>query len=313
MANIKVKYNSTQAELYAICYLGWNIAKTNQPQLAIDYPEYTIAYINTKIAAITSAEELPDFQYRDLATETAHITLLQLGAKAVAQWRLLARYITRAFQSNKPLIKPNIEAAGQQYLEKASKENPNWEDLKRLLVDGKKYLTDNAAILTPVMPATFAATFNTEKTTFDNQYILFLQGEFEAPAATYNKVSANNSIYDDLLLFIDDAKEIADIPSSGQFSFAYFKGIVTSPGPAGLKGLITETGTNSKLIGASLILLDTDYVATSDADALYNFGNIASGNYNIQITLTGYQTLTVPVQIFTGVTSTKNYQLTPNP
>jgi len=53
--------------------------------------------------------------------------------------------------------------------------------------------------------------------------------------------------------------------------------------------------------------------AVSEADGSFDFGNIASGKYMIEIILDGYQTLLVPVTIATGVTSTKNYSLVPNP
>ena len=307
------KYDSSQAELYAICYLGWNICKEHQVDVMAVYPEYTMLYVDGKINNIKSAEELPDFQARDLTTETAHIILKQLSDVAVGKWRLLERYITRAFQTNKPLIKPNIEAAGKQYLEKASRDNPNWEDVKRLLVDGNKYLNDNAAVLAPFMPVAFPGQYTTDKTNFEAQYLLFTTKEFEAPEGTYAKISANNAIYDDLLLMLGDIKEIAPIPAASELSFAYLKGIISAPGPAGLKGTITADATGSKPAGVLLRLLETEYEATTNGAGEYDFGNIASGKYTLEISKTGYQTLTVEVTIFTGVTSTKNFTITPNP
>ena len=157
MANeILPKYHCTQSELYAICTLGWNRCKTAQATIVASFPEYTVTYIDGKLADIVTVQHMPDFQARNLITETDHILLTQLAVPAIAQWDLLERYIIRSFQSNKPLIKPNVEAAGKPYYKAATREEPNWEDLKQMLINGKTYITDHAATtLAPVMPVGF--------------------------------------------------------------------------------------------------------------------------------------------------------------
>ena len=307
------RYECTQPELYAICSLGWSMIQPFQSQIESVFPEYTMGYIDGKLLDIAKAENMPDFQARDLASETAHILLKQKADPAIQNWRLLERYINRAFQSNPDLIKPNIEAAGKEFYESAARESPNWEDVKRLLVDGNNYITDNLTILTPVMPVAFPINFDTTKTDFDKQYNIFVNTKATSPFGTFKKLSANNAIYDDLMLMLADVKQITPYPFKDEITFTHLKGIISSPGPAGLKGTITTQDTGSKPAGVLLRLLDTDYEATTNGAGQYDFGNIASGKYNLQISLTGYQTQTIEITILTGVTSTKNYALTPNP
>jgi len=307
------KYHCTQAELYAICYLGWNILKPVQADVVTRYPWYTTTYIDAKITDIKKAEELPDEQARDLATETAHILLAQVMENAVTQWRLLERYISQVFEANPELIKPNVEAAGKQYLATATDDNPNWEDIKHLLIDGLNYITEHTTELTPVMPASFTADYTAAKDAFETQYTEFITNKAGSPTGTYQKVNANNDIYDALLLMLTDMKVLAPAVFQDELTFAYLKNIISSPGPAGLKGEVTDSVTKAPIADAVCELLDTEYGATTNSAGEYNFGNIASGNYTIRISRTGYQTFTGTVKIFTGVTSTKDYTLTPNP
>ena len=308
---LKAKYNCTQAELYPICRLGWNTALKYQADIVIKFPVYTIPYITGKIADIQTAEDLPDFQSRDLAPETAHILLKHTATPAIQNRDLLARYINAAFKTNKELIKPNVEAAGSQYREAATRENPNWEDLEQMLKDGKKYITDNLAVLTPVIPPAFPADFDAAKTAFDAQYNTFTNAETDAPAGTITKITANNAIYDELMFMLDDLYTIAPPEEKINMNFTYLKGIISSPGPAGLKGTITKLGTDVPVAGALLRLLEKNYETSSAADGKYDFGNIASGKYTLEISEANYQTLKTELTVDTGVTSTKNFQLTP--
>jgi hypothetical protein len=310
---INAKYHCTQAELYPICILGWNFAKKHQIEIEPFFPEYTVVYIDDKLAQITAAELLPDFQSRDALTEEERIILTKTAKLAIKKWDLLERYIIRALQSDKDLIKPNLEDAGSKYYRAATATQPNWEDLKKMLVSGNKYIIDNAALLAPVMPAGFPLSFKTQKDKFESQYAELLLNRVEAPAETIEKLNANNAIFDDLMLMLGDIKALTPDELDDDISFAYLKGIISSPGPAGLKGLITQQGSTVKINGALCRLLETDYETTSDTDGFFDFGNIASGKYTIQISKDGYQTLDVSITIFTGVTSTKNFELVTNP
>lgn len=304
----RARYNCTQTELYSICRLGWNRTKSRQAELSLIYPEYTLVYIDAKLADVKAAEDLPDFQARDLVTESAHIKLKQAAEPALQKWKLLERYIIRSFQSNQELIKPNVEAAGKDYYEAATRENPNWEDMQQMLLSGQAYIAANLAVLTS-MPAGFPAEYNTAKDDFDMQYDDFMLAEAEGPDKTREKIDANNGIYDALMLMLGDVGVVMPAEMQYEATFAYLKGIVSSPGSAGLKGEVTEEGTGLKLGNVLLRLQESDREAFTDANGLYDFGNIASGKYILELLLDGYEPLLVEVKIDTGVTSTKNYTL----
>lgn len=310
MANeIKAKYNCTQTELYAICRLGWKMVKNKQVDVVVIYPDYTVLYIDGKIADIKAAEELPDFQSRDLAPESSHIILKQVADPAIQQWKLLERYIIRSFQTNPDLIKPNVEAAGKDYYEAATRDNPNWEDLQQMMLSGNTYITNNLAILTS-MPATFPADYATAKANFDTKYDEFTLAEAEGPEKTSEKIEANNKIFDDLMLMLGDIGAVAPTAElQKEFTFTYLKGIISSPGAAGLKGEITEEGTGTKLQGVLLRLSPRDRETSTDEIGVYVFGSIPAGKYVLEISLDGYETKIDNIVIQAGVTSTKNYVL----
>lgn len=310
MANeIKARYNCTQTELYAICRLGWKLCKNKQGDIVLVYTDYTIPYIDGKVAAIKSAEDLPDFQSRDLLPESSHIILKQYAEPAILKWKFLERYITRAFQNNKDLIKPNLEAAGKDYYEAATRENPNWEDLSQMLLSGQKYITDHGGLLTS-MPATFPADYASSKTDYDTKYDEFTEAEATTPEKTREKLEANNGIFDDLMLMLGDINAVAPTADlQREFTFTYLKGIISSPGAAGLKGVITEDGTDLKLKDVLLRLNPIGREATSNLGGEYDFGSIPAGKYILEISLDGYETRKEDVKIDTGVTSTKNYAM----
>lgn len=310
---IKAKYSSTQSELYAICTLGWNIAKQHQADIVVYFPQYTISYIDGKIADIQTTEQQPDFQTRDAITEQDGILLKGFAETAIFRWDLLERYIIHAFQTDKDLIKPNVEAAGKGYRPEAAKEHPNWEALKQMLISGRNYIDNNTPLLTPFMPAGYSADYTTDQTAFVNKYNQLMLEFAESPTVTQEKIIANNVLYDELLLMLGDIYVILPATQKYQASFTYLKGIISSPGPAGLIGVVTDSVTNNPLEGALLRLMPGAIEAVSEADGSFDFGNISSGKYMIEIILDGYQTLLVPVTIATGVTSTKNYSLVPNP
>lgn len=222
---------------------------------------------------------------------------------------MLERYITRAFQNNKDLIKPNVEAAGKDYYEAATRDNPNWEDLSQMLLSGQKYINDNGGILTS-MPATFPADYDSTKTAFDKKYDEFTEAEAVTPEKTREKIEANNAIFDDLMLMLGDISAVAPTADlQKEFTFTYLKGIISSPGAAGLKGEITEEGTGNKLGGVLLRLSPLGREVSTDKLGLYDFGNIPAGKYILDISLDGYEPRKEEIKIEVGVTSTKNYAL----
>ncbi|MBK8657933.1 MAG: hypothetical protein IPN22_03415 [Bacteroidetes bacterium] len=143
-----------------------------------------------------------------------------------------------------------------------------------MLTSGKSFITDNLAALTPQMPPTFQVEYNTALTDFTTKYNTFTTLEATAPDSTITKIEANNAIYDDLMLLLGDLKAIVPAIYDDEVTFTYLKSIISSPGPAGLKGTITNSNSTLPVSEAILRLTDINRETTSEADGSYNFGNI---------------------------------------
>lgn len=309
---VKATYDCTQPELYAICNLGWNYAKVRQSTIVLKFPEYTMAYIDGKIAEVAAAEALPGQQERELITETDRILLLGIATIAIEQWDMLERYINRLFKTNKALIKTNVEAAGKNFYEAATRPNPNWEDLKQMLIDGQDYITDHTSELTPIVPATFIADYSAALSAFITKYNTFTIDKFSSNEGTTEKVEANNALHDELMFMLADLQKVAPASQKDKFTFTHLKGIITTPGAAGLKNEVRASGTNILLAGALIKIQKEGGLVleqTTDAEGIADFTNLPAGEYKGRIELTGYTPLDILVNITTGVHSFKHWVL----
>ena len=86
--------------------------------------------------------------------------------------------------------------------------------------------------------------------------------------------------------------------------------IITIVKQSNLEGYVYETGTMRPISGASLVLENHSSV-TSNANGYYSFSNINPGNYKINISKTGYMTITQNISIPPNSTITKTFYLSP--
>ncbi|MBL0310722.1 MAG: carboxypeptidase regulatory-like domain-containing protein [Bacteroidetes bacterium] len=302
-------FSCTQAELYSICDLGWNMVNDRQLTMAGRFPIYTPTYITDRKADIDAARNLPDFQNSSELSEEDRVILMSRAGDAIPFWDVLERYINQAFASNKGLIKPNVEAAGKLFYEKATRQEPNWEDLKMMLKDGNDYITANVGgVLAPVIAPSFQADYIIQKDAYDLAYDTFILEKTAHIEDTSAKRVANNGIYDVLMAMLPDLKIILPAGTKHQATFKFLKDQVSSAGSAGLKGKVTDAS-SAAITGVSLMLAELSLTVLTNASGDYDFGNIASGTYTLVITKAGYQSVTESVVILVGTTSTKNYQL----
>jgi hypothetical protein len=308
-SEVKPIYHCSQPELYAIWGLAWAMAKEAQAQIVVRYPAYTLGYINGKIAKVEAAEAIPDEQARDSVSEIARNTLKQKSALAVENWDFLTRYIIASLETDKDNIKPSLEAAGKQYREEAGKEEPNWDMVKQLLTSGKSYIANNTLALTPFMPVTFAADYDTTRDEFLLQYGVFTMAEGNSSGGTYDKITANNNIQDDGMQLLGDLVLLSPPELKNEMTFTHLKNLISSPGPAGYKGKVTDSVTGLPIAGVLLRLTPSGEEAITNATGDFDFGNISSGKYVLEIIKDGYATQTVNITIHVGVTSTDDYVL----
>ncbi len=225
------QYPCSQADLYAVCRIGWNSYLENQPDFEAFNTLYTPIFGTDALNEIKAAVNLPGFQERDEAGETFHIEMKKAHATALTKWKSLRSYIKHSYSPE--LHKPKIESAGYDHYPKAA--NFNWAETQLLLVAGQHFLDNNSADLTSGgMPATFAAEYTTASADFLVLYDKFTDAEQDAQEATDIKVVANNKIYQKLMAMFEDAQIIYENNASKRerFVFAQIYSMIKRPSNA---------------------------------------------------------------------------------
>jgi hypothetical protein len=252
-------YKCSQSELYAICTIGWTSFGENQADFELFNTLYTIVFGTDALAEVDAAMNLPGFQERNEAAETAYIEMTKAHAECILRWKSLRSYIKNSYPTE--LQKPKIESAGYDHYTKAA--NKNWDETKLLLTAGQHFIDNNTADLTTGgMPPTFAADYALADTTFSNLYVQFTDFEQDEQEETDTKVEANNAIYAKLLKMLEDANIIYEHDASKRerFIFAQIKTLITNTGntsttPADtvlIEGVVTDQSTGDPIQDASV-------------------------------------------------------------
>jgi hypothetical protein len=247
-------YDCTQQELYAIGRLMWASCLENETDFAALKPKYTAVFINGKIAAVATAEMLPDADARTEPAKTARAILVQKGAVCLANWQALKRYIFTAYKADKTVLDAKLSAAGANYYTTASKED--WEDLKGLVNSGSGFITGHTSELLADdnMPVGFPAQFETDRNLFVTTYELFKDKEQDSEEGTTDKIEANNALYKDMMEMAADGVHIyrKHAAKRERFVWVKVKELVSSePGNSGeqvtIQGVVRDSVTLAPL------------------------------------------------------------------
>jgi hypothetical protein len=198
-------YRCSEAELYAVCQIGWR----NYLECVSDFANwsttYDAAYGNEAMAEVMAAQQMPDLQARNGVPEMLRIKLKQERKNALRVWNGLRRHINRGWAAE--LVKPQEDAAGLGYYKRAH--NDGWDELQQLLVAGKKFIElHNATLLAGGMPAGFEATYNSVKNNFETLYLQFKDGQQDMKEQRNTKIDANNMIMKKLNAMFADGQLI---------------------------------------------------------------------------------------------------------
>lgn len=80
-----------------------------------------------------------------------------------------------------------------------------------------------------------------------------------------------------------------------------------------LEGTVTDTDTGGAIEGAEVVLEDTSYSATTDANGDYLIDDVEVGGYTATASADGYQPASEPVSIAEDATTTQDFALTATP
>lgn len=305
----KAIYPVAQSVLYQTCGVILQNCKNQLAKFALFSAIYTLVFVDTIVAAMEAAENMPGERARALAHETNRQQLITLAKSCRNLWQGLKRYITKAYDEE--FWEMNWNAAGWELYERAS--NENWDKVKAMMLAGSAYIAVHAAELT-AMPANFEADFNAAMDTFDLKYSEFLQAEIDARVGTDAKITANNDVYKKVMEVCLDGQHIFadDETMKEQFVFDRMSELVQPIGAAGLKGTVTKDGEPQP--GLIVELENGNKSVITDAEGAFDFGNkLASGNDTI-IVKQGDQILKEEdVVIPPGVTKTEDVELPNTP
>lgn len=290
----QTSYNCTTAELYAVARTGWNSYTEHLTSFSAMRGFYDAVYGDTANTEIDNAELLPDDQARYAQVEVLRTELSELADQCLSQWQLLKRYISTSFPE--ATLKARLEEAGALKYEKAA--NYNWEVLKQLNISATGFITLHIAALTAGnnMPNTFETQYSTRTASYQAKMQQFLDEEELAVQATDKKVEANNNIHSKLMSMFRDGQEIfkKEEPVKRQFVFDTVLSIVSGPGIAGIRGIVTNSVTALPLGGVLVTVSNTPISVATSIDGKYKLTPLASGIYKVLITATGFQDKIIP-------------------
>ena len=83
----------------------------------------------------------------------------------------------------------------------------------------------------------------------------------------------------------------------------------TASAAGGLSGRVLNPATGEYVRNAQIRLVETGATTVSEAEGLFSFSALPAGRLTLIVTYTGYRTVTTPVEIAPGATTTKNIEL----
>lgn len=309
---VTTNYKCAQSELYAVARIGWESYTEHLAAFTAFRPMYTLTFVQDALNVLNHAEELPNAQARYAQSEVLKIQLTALAQNNLNQWQFLKRYIETAFP---PLeVKPRLEEAGYTIYDKAK--NLNWERLIDMNQQAINFLQTHIATLTANdnMPATFQTAYANLATQVKDKHLQFKSAEESAYDQTETKIEANNQVYNQLMSMFKDGQLIFEYDEGirRQFTFATILELVSSAGPAGVKGTITDINTQLPVENVLVKLLLTDHTVYTDTQGKYEIKPIPSGTYNISVQADNYQPLIIENhKVITGTVSTLNIEIAP--
>ena len=76
-----------------------------------------------------------------------------------------------------------------------------------------------------------------------------------------------------------------------------------------LRGAVTDSVTNDKLIGATIVVMGTSLGAITDVEGEYRLSNVPEGKRQIKISYVGYKTKIVQVDVVSGQMKRADFQI----
>ncbi|MBL7818698.1 MAG: carboxypeptidase-like regulatory domain-containing protein [Saprospiraceae bacterium] len=298
----KTKYACSQASLYAICILAWQICRDNQAAFFAFDAQYTEGYIDDNVAAVKAAETMPDAKARQEELSLLSIEYDKVANLLAAQAKYLRSYIERAY-TDKAVQKIMLQSAGFDYFSKV--QNLDDKAITPFMSSALKFIADKAAVLTTDgrMPTDFAAKFNATDAAFDDVLAQYNATQSATKIKTEEKIKANNDIYDRVQAMLYDGRFMhLENPALAQvYNFNTLWDQVEPTKNAGVSGKTLAVGGKKSVPKVTVTEPLTGKTAVSDKDGSYSL-LLTEGKWLLTFTADGYVSQTIEVTIQKGVT-----------
>jgi hypothetical protein len=213
-------YRCSEAELYAVCVLGWRNYLEHVTDFENHSTTYTTAYGQAALAEVEMAERMPDEQARNGVPETLRIKLKQKAKAALRLWDGLSRHVNRAWAE--ALVKPHVEAAGLGYYKRAR--NDGWDELLQLLVAGKKFIDGHQGdLLAGGMPVNFKNDYVAALDDVQTLYLEFKDAQLDMREQRNAKTEANNAIMKKVNAMFADGQLIYEFDAGKRRRFVFVR------------------------------------------------------------------------------------------
>lgn len=296
-------YPCSQADLYTVCRTGWNNCMEKLNEFSSFSTQYNAAFVQQKLQDIDAAEGLANEQLRYTQAEMLRHQLELQADKCLKLWQMLKRHILKAF-ADPDDQETQIDAAGQALYARAAQKN--WDSVQALMVAASQYLDIYEGNLQQTgMPATFKNDVVQNRQNFTQLHQQFIQEGEASMQKTADKILANNAIYRDLITMFEDGQILFDrtSPDFKQFSFDYILTNIVAVSSAGAKGFVLDKITNLPIANAQISLVNKNKTTTTDSDGRFEFGQLAVGEYNLNVKADGYLEQTLPFEVKASTTT----------
>lgn len=292
MSTKRLSFRGSQQNFYSVARLAWGYCQEYITEISAVKALYTTTYINAQLAKLNIAEGLPDYGNRKDIPKQAYVDMKAARLAVLDAWQLLKQYIMDAFSPE--VLPTKLYAAGQIYYSAA--ERGSLDKTASLIRDAIKFMGSNetALLANDNMPVGFPASFATLGTAFNDIRSTYFGQEDIKNGLTGDKNKANEAVLATLMpmLKLANRRFVDDPEVRAKFTYARLLDRVRGHQPAGLEGLLTIAGTQTKLAGATIQAIGTEYSTVSDANGRYVL-SMASGRYDIEVSAPGYQTVFV--------------------
>ncbi|MEZ4805382.1 MAG: carboxypeptidase-like regulatory domain-containing protein [Bacteroidia bacterium] len=310
---LKKKFNCTQKELFAVCMLGWETCNQQIEKFTAFKSKYSSEFISERQNEIKTVMAMPGRGRRSAKQALLRLDVRRTNDKCTLAWRKLRSYIEEVWVDED--LKAYLQDAGSDFEEDARRYK--FDSTQLLMTTAELMLLENKdeILSNKNMTEEFIKEFQALKEEFVSKYNTYLETNKLSHYNTNYVMEAMNKLYVDLMSMFSDAKlALFDEPELLKlFVFDFLLSTVSSSGWAGIKGSISSSDSRTINFDDVLVSLkETGEIADIEEDGRYQFSQLSSGIYTIEVNAEDYESQVLEgVEVKVGSYNIENIVLVP--